>query len=1162
MCKLQELNSKLTDEEAKRILHPEDKSGFQGLAENLSRCYHFFLHGALGKLKDQQIINRELNKWTQRGPGYAPTEASKSEWRVGMKIEVWVSDQKKNDFDLAKLEHHDASGRSTECDPMAARLQVSAQSVFRMKCKIPASHLSNDLQDQKIADRTVDVDIMLSYLPVTYNNGELWQKFFEASESGKAPNRPFGAKACSVFWEGRGLLPAKPFNLDITALLAEEKSGVDGITRRQAARVIADVFVSRPIHGGVTKQISTDDIGRLVNLALNTEEVGWKEMSQEGKPELFFPTDRSVKAQKIGGTSSKLSPSIVKWVKECATQDESIIGTFGANATTAEVSFPSCILSWEAKEGSGEKPPVRLRFCDAHAVQCLMEGKRGCDTSPELSLDGCDAAMVKVTKSGASTIKSTIMLERMWRVHETTDHPLLVKKGTIVAFLHPGSGKRDLGKGDWKDLYIGSVRDIQNDYDWSKIPQHQTAPGKKCVLTSVYFNIEVFPAGSRSTTVEVIPVSIDSAAICFTKPTDDSTPYHRKQWERLERKCQDRRLVLHVLHPFQDQSASPGVHFFAGLHTYARREESQQAAVHDLGIQEAGWKIPKFECGVVPHAKTRDCTVFNTTDVGKKLAVSEFPPPGPAHGQKVVIRQTIEQSDFENWTATRHTKEELSPAGVKTTQWGEVALKTAWDQYELTVNHVLVPEVVSYTLEAILGNGSTHPFIRPLLMKVQLYPSAPAKCELAQSSDMKIFPIGDEVQFELSITDAFDNVIDVDTTTPPTITRADNAEGESLDGLQCACDTLAKLKPENNRSWGFSKVVFDYDPGSRPDVTVTKKPPEEIKLNVRFHYKQNRESKQMTLPVTLKTCAGSPHHLMPTWKDDAVKVCNFENDKRYHLKVKCVDKYGWKPFTQQDEEYVFKYRVGGPFRAATDAADADGEPQEMTFQHESINSTMKIKFVAKIEECAEPQDKDLVFTSRSDDNFETDPIENNIRIKVQPNPKRIASCTLVQYNVETGATSALLNVGGDDKTFAMEMKACNVEDSPELRLKITGEDGKEFFPGDTIKKNPTLINLNHRDDHLHDDGWEVQSSFTIDSSCTEICTENKDGHKFHVCTVCVYCPVTGQPWKLTVHLKVTPGDPAKWHIKDDVWLAHPFVKCGDLFDITVQAKDKFGNFVR
>lgn len=218
-----------------RIMCPDIKTGYQGMAESLAKCYHFFLHGANGKCDlTGRRKKRELSSWEQSGAvKLSPTDASVNEWKIGMVMKVWKGKDLKKTYDLANL-----VTEGNECDPVAARLQLSAQKVFRLQTITPHP------EKEKGA---VVANIMLSYIPVK-SDGEKVDTFFDDPKT----KRPFGPKSCSLFWEGRQLLPSEPFQLNIKALQETASKGAK-ITREQASRIVADVFVSRPVCGDETK---------------------------------------------------------------------------------------------------------------------------------------------------------------------------------------------------------------------------------------------------------------------------------------------------------------------------------------------------------------------------------------------------------------------------------------------------------------------------------------------------------------------------------------------------------------------------------------------------------------------------------------------------------------------------------------------------------------------------------------------------------------------------------------------------------------------------------------------------------------------------------------------------------------------------------------------
>jgi hypothetical protein len=866
---IKELETILDEEKQGRILHRTDKSGYQGLCENLAKCYHFYMHGANGKVHE--------NKWdsTQREhvlaktieEGGKPTLASLKEWKVGLRLTCWDGEEvmiskatnKPLQYDLANL-----MDGAVECDPVAARLAASAQRVFRIHATVPKECLEKELKGSL---KDVEIDVQLSYLP-KLEAGEQWKQFYQ--HTGLAP---FSTK-CSTFWEGRALVPLHPFKLEIKAMTEVHKQGTK-ITTEQSQRIWADIFVGRPIRGGETKQRSADDIGALLNEALREcESKGFK----VGAPTATYPKGAGIRS---------LSDAVAAWVNECAKEDQVVMAEIDSKQRVVSIDFPSCCPPWKAEpqKSAPGAPSLTLKYLDARNTHCVAH-KVPTKTEATLPLMGQGVTVVRSDASNSANGIYTIeekggQQKRSWDVHRLSSQ-LTVQEGTTIAFLHPSLAR------PWKHIYVGKVVAITV----APMPMPVAGPSaptrsgsaedasESVVVESAQFIVSLFPTGVATEGVAKEQVEVPSGNVCFTKPDSDDD----EQWQRIITECQQQTPVLHVL-PIDGDGPFP-----AGLQDkirhHADRSIVKESDELDLGLQKAGYQLPGMQVGVVQGTNGKKKNTFAQSGIG--MALSTYLPPNPLKTVRILCK-----TDHAHLTnLEKKPQDGKIVKHVPGTAFPAIAFKSdAWDLRELKQGR-FVPNPVKYTLYAAIGQGNVANTTEiecsiPIRMKLAIEAAEPALCK-AYVEDTTV-QIGENIpELLLQIVDIGQNVVNID---PPQINTVDESK------LDCDHKPAERLFKDGTMVWVLKDVVFTYKKDEQDSDR-----PKTIKLEVTVS--------AIRLEFTLNTCRGTPHHLEPS--NSAMPEFKNYDDAKFDLKAK--DQYGWIPRKPvQDESFVFwyEYRLDG-----------------------------------------------------------------------------------------------------------------------------------------------------------------------------------------------------------------------------------------------------------
>ena len=258
-------------------------------------------------------------------------------------------------------------------DPQAALFAAAAKYTFQFQIKIKGfvGGTSAQSYEEKRAQEHV-VEVMLDYLPLRLA-GDPWKDLFEANgydhtgdpDTARESRRPFGAGACSVFWEGRGI-PFSAFDLGLFDAIKANVRNKTGsmyklLSKERTDRVRGCLFVTRPILGNETKQKMADPLDVMVKAAVQKELLPPDKALHyfRSRAETDFDDDAEVKfVYREMGNHRSFKETLLAWLEECAKEDEAYTVTQQGGARSLE--GPSRYPSLQCA-ATGEPPPRNRR---------------------------------------------------------------------------------------------------------------------------------------------------------------------------------------------------------------------------------------------------------------------------------------------------------------------------------------------------------------------------------------------------------------------------------------------------------------------------------------------------------------------------------------------------------------------------------------------------------------------------------------------------------------------------------------------------------------------------------------------------------------------------------------------------------------------------------
>lgn len=733
--------------------------------------------------------------------------------------------------------------------------------------------------------------------------------------------------------------------------------------------------------------------------------------------------------------------------------------------------------------------PLRLAYFHAHKLRCMQKSVKGYTT---ITFPHELLGSVRLVAGKANKIQRNLREPdgSEFLIRQISGEPVIVETGTVVAFLHPPTGCSDVADDDnngWKWLHIGKVEGIFPVSGSDTLPETGETP-----VQNVDVKIQIFPFGREAIGVDT-SVQVSVSTICFAEPRGGSPDQDLiNQWELLTLECKERRLVLRPLTGVLGTQIQDGNTDHRDLQKYAERELSRTDDVMDLGLKAAGWEF----------TLSTQFLSFGVKQLGKKKFEKKYPPGNFAFDKLVRIRQKFVHSR----SSSTDTSKGLDSSTLTTSRY----LKDAWNKDDFDRDGTLTNEEYTYTLEAIpLGEIEPHPLIAPINMKVKIHPGDPHKVTL-EDQETKTVPIGEPTEIRLKISDKFENVIGFKG--QPTLSMAAVA---SQGGLQCRSGPAQREK----EVWIFPDVEVSFRDGVDPGD----KRPKRVELLVNFRFdKLNDEfsivETEESMTFKVKTCNGSPHHLVPI--TSTMEVTNFASGA---IDVKVVDQYGWNPRKPKDgdgatqSEFEFNVNIGSVFgNESNDAWNSFSLPDVKRQGRLDGAIEMRLSFDSR-----QAQKHNMEFRSRRKGADRYTPMD--IGVTVNPNPDRVVSVYFANIDEERLLNDKLEIFSGDDTRV--------------LKLFVTYEDGStQQFKGKPQLPDGSILQ------------WTSKKLFKIVA----------EGYGEHEGSTTIKCPVTEVEMTCKVAVTVMAGAAARWHLELAV---HAEYKCGERIKVTISALDKFGNTV-
>ena len=199
----------LQDYPGTAVLHPHDKRGCQLVAEQLSLCYHYNLHGFYGKEPPYNVgedfehaVPPNEHKYLQ-------------DYRIRMHYGFYPQDGNDKIVNLADNVFEDEH----ECDPLAKMIAAAGEKRFRFRIgydEVGGQQSASASAARQSESDAFAYDVTLFYLPQSHDGEESYNEFFTRPEDQGAESRPLtldGQLAdMLVFWEGRHI-PFASFQL-------------------------------------------------------------------------------------------------------------------------------------------------------------------------------------------------------------------------------------------------------------------------------------------------------------------------------------------------------------------------------------------------------------------------------------------------------------------------------------------------------------------------------------------------------------------------------------------------------------------------------------------------------------------------------------------------------------------------------------------------------------------------------------------------------------------------------------------------------------------------------------------------------------------------------------------------------------------------------------